>query len=571
VEEIQQGWPELKLKLDQLETRHAALEHDHKALRSLLERVIEHRQKSHGELVLLLTGLVSKLPINDVGVIVTRLMEHNTHVSEILAALVKGKADTELPQPTILKALDQTKRDLVAAARAAVEELAKLDTPLDTEVLRSLIEQPERFFSPKVVRASRCYVKGLVPRERIVRTFGEAALPLFNDTTTDPKLNPRPKPEEIALAFKPDFETLLPQQTALAPEKQQALRTLYAQVQRSKAATDEARAQRDAYARLSFVLDLLHYYENQNTEAVDVVFAQRLPALIEQLALPGQRKKLEEPALVAAEGLLAVVLNPEHRLMIVNNVGKAGGPARTVKYVLRLRLDQATDFDQMVHEFVRHLLPSPPQKAPSAQTLAAVLRLVPNSVQSAIVRAIRSSDRLPKEQAQALAQALAAELALTGLEEQPRPVVTVPPEVERQMAWDGIKDLIKRRSAAATIAAAIRDRLHAKYDADELRQSWITLIEADAVALIRIFCQLPYREDGKTDPIAHMVMQTYLSRLMHDKYAAVYHKVVTSLKNMFKAKPDSPTLLNFLALVKWADAEAARKLSADIGLGVHAA
>ena len=65
-------------------------------------------------------------------------------------------------------------------------------------------------------------------------------------------------------------------------------------------------------------------------------------------------------------------------------------------------------------------------------------------------------------------------------------------------------------------------------------------------------------------------METYVTRLTHEKYAATYHKVVNSLKNMFRAKPDSPTLLNFLALVKWVDPEAEKRLSQDIGLPVHA-
>src|SRR5437763_9348093 len=90
VEEIQQGWAELKLRLGQLEAEKGILERENKELRFLLERVIEHRQKSHGELVLLLSGLVGKLPINDVGVVVSRLVEHNTNVSQYLAALMKG-------------------------------------------------------------------------------------------------------------------------------------------------------------------------------------------------------------------------------------------------------------------------------------------------------------------------------------------------------------------------------------------------------------------------------------------------------------------------------------------------
>jgi hypothetical protein len=35
---------------------------------------------------------------------------------------------------------------------------------------------------------------------------------------------------------------------------------------------------------------------------------------------------------------------------------------------------------------------------------------------------------------------------------------------------------------------------------------------------------------------------------------------------MFHAKPDNPTLLTFLALVRWANPEAANKLCADVGM-----
>jgi len=61
-------------------------------------------------------------------------------------------------------------------------------------------------------------------------------------------------------------------------------------------------------------------------------------------------------------------------------------------------------------------------------------------------------------------------------------------------------------------------------------------------------------------------MESYVTRLTHEKYAATYHKVVNSLRNMFHAKPDSPTLLNFVALVKWAGPDAVNKLCADVGM-----
>ena len=70
LEDIQKGWHALELRVGQLEAERAALEQENKTLRFMLERSIEHRQKSHGELILLLTGLVGKLPIHsgcDVG------------------------------------------------------------------------------------------------------------------------------------------------------------------------------------------------------------------------------------------------------------------------------------------------------------------------------------------------------------------------------------------------------------------------------------------------------------------------------------------------------------------------
>jgi hypothetical protein len=222
-EEIQQGWHDLRLRVGQLEADRDALEQENKSLRFLLERVIEHRQKSHGELVLLLSGLVSKLPINDVGVIVSRLVEHNAHVSEICAALAKGKMESALPQPAVLKALDQTKRELAVALKTALDDFIKLDTPLEKDFLESLAKQPDLFFTPKALRANRCFLKGQVPKERIAREFGESALVFFNDLTTDPKLNPRPKQDEIVLAFKNDFEALFQQNPTLLPDKRKEL------------------------------------------------------------------------------------------------------------------------------------------------------------------------------------------------------------------------------------------------------------------------------------------------------------------------------------------------------------
>ena len=181
VEEIQKGWNDLTLRVKQLETEGGALELENKSLRSLLERVVEHRQKSHSELVTLLTSLVAKLPINDIGVVVSRLVEHNAHVTEVSASLAKGRIEEGHLQPAILKLLEKTKRDLTAAVKPAVEELIKLDAPFEAGLLESLIAKPDNFFSPAMVRANRGFVKGQLPRERVVKEFGTEALVLFKD------------------------------------------------------------------------------------------------------------------------------------------------------------------------------------------------------------------------------------------------------------------------------------------------------------------------------------------------------------------------------------------------------
>ncbi|HZR17936.1 MAG TPA: hypothetical protein VFE51_11475 [Verrucomicrobiae bacterium] len=569
-EEIQKEWHELRLRVEKLEAQRTTLEQENKSLRELLERSIEHRQKSHTELVLLLTGLVSKLPMNDVGVIVSRLVEHNTNVSQYLAALTKGSVDG-LPalQPTVLKTLEETKRELSAALKPVIEELMQLDTPLEKDLLAKLVAHPDSFFSPSASRGNRCFIKGLVARERIVREFGEEALPLFNDVTTDAKLNPHPKPEEIVLCFRNDFESLLEQNTKLAPAKHEALAALFKQIQRSKAPTEQARQQKIAFLKASFLIELLHFYENQATEAPDVMFAQRLPAVLEQLSAVGSPHKLDEKLVEMVEHLIGFVISSDHRHMIVNNLGKTGGQAKTLKYILKLRAEKVLEPDVVGPEFVKHLLPSG-QKPPVPAAIAEILRLVNPAMQKLVIRYILASDRLRKNDAEALAKGIGEALGLHNLAEEAKAALAVPPEIEQRLAWEKVKDMIARRTDATAVAAAMRDRLNAKYDADEIRQSWLALTEADPISLIRIFCHLPYRADGKTDPIARPVIEIYVTRLLHEKYAATYKKIVTSLRNMFTAKPDSPTLLNFLALVRWVDPGAANKISADIGMHVAA-
>jgi hypothetical protein len=565
LEEIQKGWYGLTARVSQLEAEKNSLQQENKAVRSLLERSIEHRLKSHSELVLLLTTLVSKLPLNDIGVIVSKLVEHNTNVGHYLAALIKGTAEVSLPQPVVLKTLEQTKRELLHALKPLVEELIQLETPLEVQLLREILADPESFFSSRTVRANRCFIKGLVPRERVVKEFGQEALACFNDVTTDPKLNPHPKQEEIVLTFKNDFEPLLNQNPSLSPTRKEELLRLYQRVQCSKAGNQNARQQRATFQKLSFLVELLHFYEHQNTEAPDVLFAQRLPALAEQLVIASSQEELEEKWITQAEELMGFVINPDHRQMIINNIGKAGGAARTLKYVLKLRAEKVLDRDAVITDFIKHLLPNP-QKVPPAKALSGILRLIHPEMRRGVVRNIMSSDRIRKEDAERLGKELCAELGFAGMIEQLKAEERISPELERQMTWAKIRDLIAQRTEAAVIAATIRERLNAKYDAEEIRQSWITLSEAEPLMLIRIFCHVPYLPNGKTDPIAQTVIESYVSRLIHEKYAPTYRKVIKSLKSMFAAKPDSPTLLTFMGLVKWASPEAAKKIGTDIGV-----
>ena len=570
MEEVQQGWNELKLKVEQGAAERSALEEENKALRLLLDRLIGHRQRSHGDLINFLIEMVGKLPLNDVGILVTRLMEHNSEVGEACAAMLKGKADAGLPKPALLQDLEDKKNALKDALKPAVAKLVELDTPFEKQILDTLVEQPETFFAPNVIRANRCFVKGQLPRERVVREYGEEAVAFFTDLTTDKRFNPRPKPAEIVLGFKDDFEALLQRDTLLAADKKEGLIALFHKVQCGRAASAEGREQKQAFARLSFLLELLRYYQNPGVEAPDAVFAQRLPAVVEQLAGADGSEGIDETTLTRIEELLAFIIKPEHRHMVVNNLGKGGGKARTLKHVLTLRTENVVDLEHALVEFVRHAIPTPPQPAPTTESLLPLLKLIPPDMQQLLVGSIMSSDRRRREELTGLGRVMAKELGLKVLEEAAKTNATVPPETERRIAWEDVKSRIRKREKAATVAAAIRDRLHIKYDVDEVKESWLALIEADPILIIRIFCQLPYLDSGKTDPVAHAVMQVYVGRLLHEKYGPFYHKVLTSLKNMFKANPNSSTLNNFVAMVKWADAEAVNKISEDVGMPAHA-
>ncbi len=565
VEEVQRDWHDFTLRVQQLETERTILEQENKMLRLLVERVIEHRQKSHTELVNLLATLVSRLPINDIGVVVSRLVEHNQHVNEVCASLSKGKMDDSLLQPVLLKQLDKVKRDLAAAFKPEVEALLKLDAPYEAGLLESLLAQPENFFSPAFARANRGFVKGQVPRERIVREFGDSALIFFKDVTTDVKFNPRPKAEEIMLAFKPEFAEVLQQNPKVVADKQNELKALHQKVRQSRENTEQSRGQKTAFARLSYFLELLHYYENQSTESPDVVFAQRLPPLIEQLAIPANSDSLDEKLIQSVEAMLALVIASDYRKSVINNIGKPGGLARTLRYTLAFRAEKLSDIDPLTIECIKHLIPQ--GNAPTPAALAAVLRLFNPTMQQSCIRAIAATDRLlRKEDGEKLAKAVAKELGLEEIISRLNEKTNLPPERERQLAWDHIKDLISGRATPVEIIAAIRKRIGGRYDTDEVKACWLVLTESDPMVFVRVYCLFPYLPNGQTDPIARAILETFANRLTHEKYASTYNKVVAALRNLYKVKADSPALVNFVNLVKWVDPHSAEKISKDIGM-----
>jgi hypothetical protein len=424
--------------------------------------------------------------------------------------------------------------------------------------LRSVVAEPESFFAPANVRASRGFVKGQVPREQILKDFGGEALIFFKDLTTDPKHNPRPRAEEIMLGFRGDFQELLQQNPGVVPARHAELVALQKRIRESR----ESRAQKIAFLKLSFVLELLHYYNNQSTESPDVVFAQRLPPLVEQLVVTGDNDALDEKFVKQAEELLAFIINADYRQAVVNNFGKSGGAPRTLRFVLTFRSAIFTEHDPVTVEFVKHLIGR--QKNPPPGPIANVLHFLPGEAQKVVIRGILNSERLRREEAEPLGRELVKEL---GLSELPIGKTEGGISDKTQMGpWDIIKELIVHHASPNEITDAIRKQLHAKYDADEVKQSWLVLAESDPMSLVRVFCLLPYLPDGQTDPMARAILESYANRLTHEKYAATYTKVIHALRNMHKVKADSPALVNFIALVKWVDPASAEKISRDIGM-----
>ena len=351
LEDIQRDWHDLTLRIQQSETECRVLEQENKTLRGLIEKVVEHRKKSHGELVNLITTLVTKLPINDVGVIVSRLVEHSNTVNEVSAALIHGKNDENILQPAILKLLDKVRRDLLAAIRPLVEELIRLETPLDPAMLLGLVEKPDSFFAPANVRACRAFVKGQLPREQIVRDFTEEALGFFKDLTTDPKQNPRPRQEEIMLAFRPDFEELLRQDSHLPAPKRAELTPCTEDRRARKPRVAPAKTGVSQTFVCAGAAALLRPPEH-GIAGCHVSPSACPPDRTDRVA--GENDKLDEN--ICRPETARPVVNADYRKAVVNNFGKTGGIARTLRYTLTFRGENFPT--RPAHgRYIKHLIP----------------------------------------------------------------------------------------------------------------------------------------------------------------------------------------------------------------------
>jgi hypothetical protein len=193
------------------------------------------------------------------------------------------------------------------------------------------------------------------------------------------------------------------------------------------------------------------------------------------------------------------------------------------------------------------------------------LKLLNQDGQKAVLRCLINSGRIRREEAEPIAKAVMQELNLPETEVFPKTEGSTGAGVSGG-GWDHVKLLIASRAAPNDITVAVRNRLHQKYDSDEVKQAWLVLAESDPMTLVRVFCLLPYLPDGQTDPIARPVLESFSNRLTHEKYAVIYSKVIGALKNLFKVKADSPALVNFVSIVKWVDPASAEKIARDIGM-----
>ena len=312
-------------------------------------------------------------------------------------------------------------------------------------------------------------------------------------------------------------------------------------------------------------MELLHYYENQSTESPDVVFAQRLPPLVEQLVVTGENDTLDEKFIKQAEELLSHIISARTRQAVVNNFGKAGGASRTLRFILTFRSAIFTEHDPVTADFVKHLLAG--QKNPAPGPIVTVLRFLNAEAQKVVVRAILNSERLGREDSERLARELIkefwvcrscqpAEWRAASLRQNTHESLGHHQGTHRPSRF------AKRNHQAPSANSSTPSTTPTK--SNKAGSSWPNPIRcrSSVYSACCLIC-----------PTARPILLRGLfrdvsSRLTHEKYATTYTKVVNALKNLHKVKADSPALLNFIALVRWVDPTSADKLVHDIGMAV---
>ena len=138
-----------------------------------------------------------------------------------------------------------------------------------------------------------------------------------------------------------------------------------------------------------------HYYENQTTESPDVVFAQRLPPLVEQLVIAAEGETLDEKLIKQAEDLLALIIKPDHRAFRHQQHGQ-GQAVRTLRFVLTFRAVKLTEIDPGTQDLIKHLIPA--GKIPKTATLLPILRRFRRTRRSSSSAAIAATERFRRQE-----------------------------------------------------------------------------------------------------------------------------------------------------------------------------
>jgi len=97
-----------------------------------------------------------------------------------------------MPQPTVLKNRTNQTRFSLPPSSLAVEELIRLETPLEKRDLQSLVEQPDAFFFRRESSAPTMLRQRANPPRRVGAGIWRQALVFFNDMSTDAKAEPNP-------------------------------------------------------------------------------------------------------------------------------------------------------------------------------------------------------------------------------------------------------------------------------------------------------------------------------------------------------------------------------------------